>query len=422
MTIDNLPESWHDLVSQWQAALAYISEKTLSLPISQVVVPVEDWLNFLLNPALSPTMREDQLYDFQQLFIRRWEVAAMHMMAGDTERMSQKILQEPTDISQGRKPYGKDLAHAFWSAMVALQNDAPTVETLDLLAEHDALRAHVRMMATRRGQVYMPIISYAPLDEPEWQTILKEISKMVDVTQAVDGVSLFWLLGTFVRDISGRISLQPELSYQRPGPGTRVKPVRMILGIEYQRHGEWLSKLAEEVEGRQRKDQDDLLAQVPLHSVTVQLFPGMGDYKPHDPEDVSSVEREISNRVSQAEREPRQRPTILMEPGPAEPLPPLSAPPSFPEPSVEPEDSLSPTLSHLPTLGDLKEDAEMLRQKGQLALKENKSLAKKYLLASTMLDNSSVDVWMMLSRLSGSEKERAAFLREAQKVMKRGRG
>ena len=65
------------------------------------------------------------------------------------------------------------------------------------------------------------------------------------------------------------------------------------------------------------------------------------------------------------------------------------------------------------------QDAEWLRQKGQLALEQNTSLAKKYLLASTILDNSSVDVWMTLSRLASSDKEKSAFLREAQKVMKR---
>jgi hypothetical protein len=70
----------------------------------------------------------------------------------------------------------------------------------------------------------------------------------------------------------------------------------------------------------------------------------------------------------------------------------------------------------------LKQDAESLRQKGQLALEENKALARKYLLASTLLDNSSVDVWMTLSRLASSEKEKSVFLREAQKVIRRGQG
>jgi hypothetical protein len=419
MSTDNLPASWPELVQQWHAAMAYISEKTSSLPVSQVVSSLSDWLDLLLNPALSPTMREDQLRDLQQLFTRRWEIGAMHMMSGQTKQMSQQILLDPsTDITQGKKPYGKDLAHAFWSAVAALQNDAPTVEAPDVLPPHDDLRAHVRMMATRRGRFYLPVISHAPLIDTEWQAILQELPKMVDVTLAVEGVSLVWLQGTFVRDQSGRISLHPELSYQRAGPGTRIKPLRLILGIEYQKHGQWLSELAKTVEERQRKMHDDLVAQISLHCVTVQLFPSVGDYVLYDPENLNSVEREISNLVARAEREPRQKPAILLEgefdePKPREPPPPVLEPVA---------DTVAPppvTSLRPPTSQDLMQDAEWLRQKGQLALEQNKSLAKKYLLASTMLDNSSVDVWMTLSRLAGSEKEKSAFLREAQKVMKR---
>ena len=421
MSTGSLPESWPELVHQWQAAMAYISEKMASLPVSQVVSSLGNWLELLLDPALSPTMREDQLHDLQQRFVRRWEVAAMHMLSGETEQISQQILLDPSmDITQGRKPYGKELAHTFWSAMVALQNDAPTVEAPDVLPPHDAHRAHVRMMATRRGRFYMPIISFAPLAEVEWQLLLKEMPRMVDIVLAVEGVSLFWLLGTFVRDMSGRISLQPELGYQRPGPGTRIKPLRLVLGTEYQKRGAWLGKLAKAVEGRQPKAYDDLLAEIPLHHVTVQLFPGVEDYVPYNPESLSAVEREISTRVARAEREPRPRPAILLEAEPEEPSLPPPPPPPPPEPVVtEAAGPLAAPL-HPPTAEDVKQDAEWLRQKGQLALEENKALAKKYFLASTVLDNSSVDVWVTLSRLASSEKERSVFLREAQKLMGQG--
>ena len=423
MSTDNLPASWPELVQQWQAAMAYISEKTSSLPVSQVVSSLSDWLDLLLNPALSPTMREDQVHDLQQRFTRRWEIVAMNMMSGQTKQMSQQILLDPsTDITRGKKPYGKDLADAFWSAVAALQNDAPTVEAPDVLPPHEDLRAHVRMVATRRGRYYLPVISYTPLIDTEWQAILPELPKMVDVTLAVEGVSLVWLQGTLVRDQAGRISLQPELSYQRAGPGTRIKPLRLILGTEYQKHGEWLGNLAKTVEERQQKMHDDLLAQISLHCVTMQLFPGVGDYLLYDPNDLSPVEREISNRVNRAEREPRQKPAILLEAEldefqPREPFPP--PPPAISE-SVADTVLVPPVAPPRPPAAeDLMQDAERLRQKGQLALEQNKSLAKKYLLASTILDNSSVDVWMTLSRLASSDKEKSAFLREAQKVMKR---
>lgn len=425
MSTDSLPDSWPELVQQWQAAMSYISERTSSLSVSQVVASLGDWLDLLLNPALSPTIREDQMHDLQQRFTRRWEIVAMHMMSGQTEQMSQQILLDPSiDITHGKKPYGKDLAHAFWSAVVALQNDAPTVEAPDVLPPHDDLRAHVRMMATRWGRFYLPAISYAPLAEAEWQAILQELPRMVDVTLAVEGISLVWLQGTFVRDQSGRINLRPELSYQRAGPGTRIKALHLILGTEYQKHGEWLGKLAKTVKERQHRIYDDLLAQIPLHRVTVQLFPGVGDYVLYEPENLSPVKREISNRVARAEREPRQKPVILLEAEPDEPElwepPPPSPLPPAPEPVAEVV--ATPSVAPLcpPTVQDLKQDAEWLRRKGQLALEQNKSLAKKYLLASTLLDNTSVDVWIKLAQLASNEREKVAFLREAEKILSRG--
>jgi hypothetical protein len=46
-------------------------------------------------------------------------------------------------------------------------------------------------------------------------------------------------------------------------------------------------------------------------------------------------------------------------------------------------------------------------------------LAKKYLLASTMLDNSSVDVWLDLADMSDNEEEKAWFRKEAQRLLGR---
>lgn len=421
MSDNALTTSWPELVRQWQAALAYISEKTSSLPVSQVVVSLDDWLDFLLDPTLSATVREDKLYDLQQRFIRRWEIVAMHMMSGETSRMGRQILQGPADITGGRKPYGKDLADAFRSAVVALQNDGPMVEAEDVLPPHDERCAHVRMMTTRQGQSYMPVISYAPLTEVEWEVLLKELPKMLNVTLAVEGVSLIWLVGTLVRDLSGRVSSKPEVSYRRPGSGTRVKQLHLILGTEYQKQGEWLGRLARAVEGRQRKPLASLLAQVSLHRVTVQLFPAGEDYVLHDSSSLSPVKREISNRVAQAEQELRQEPAIFSEIKPREDELVESMPSLAPEPVAETA-AVSPAVPpRPPTLGDLKEDAEWLRQRGELALEDNRALAKKYLLASTMLDNSSVDVWMTLSRLASDEREKANFLREAERVLSRRR-
>lgn len=422
---DALPTSRPELVRQWQAATAYISEKTSSLLVSQVVAPLSDWLELLLNPALSPTMREDQVHDLQRRFIRRWETMAMHMLSGETGRMSRQAVREFTDITGGSKPYGPDLAHAFRSAMVALQNDAPTVEALDVLPQRDEVCTHVRLAATRQGRCYMPVISYSPLVEEEWQIIFQELPRMVNVTLSVEGVSLMWLIGTFVRNQSGGINLQPEVGYRLSGPGTRIKLLRLILGAEYHRHGEWLDKLAGAVEEHQRKAQANSLAQVSLHPVTVQLFPGSVEYVSYDPESLSPVGREISNRVAKVPRELPHKPAIFLETElsgveTVESLPPLPPPP---EPEAVAEAVTRPPIfpSLSPTVRDSKEDAEGLRRKGQLALASDKTLAKKYLLASTMLDNSSVDVWMTLAQLASSEQEKKAFLREAEKLLGRGR-
>jgi hypothetical protein len=66
---------------------------------------------------------------------------------------------------------------------------------------------------------------------------------------------------------------------------------------------------------------------------------------------------------------------------------------------------------------DPKRDAEELRRKGALAKAYDMALAKKYLLASTMLDNSSVDVWLELADMSGNEEEKTWFRKEAQRLL-----
>jgi hypothetical protein len=55
------------------------------------------------------------------------------------------------------------------------------------------------------------------------------------------------------------------------------------------------------------------------------------------------------------------------------------------------------------------------------ALDTDPALAQKYLLASTILENSSVDVWLTLVDISPNEKQKASFRREAEKVLQRQR-
>ncbi|MFB0533370.1 MAG: hypothetical protein ACETWR_00135 [Anaerolineae bacterium] len=61
-------------------------------------------------------------------------------------------------------------------------------------------------------------------------------------------------------------------------------------------------------------------------------------------------------------------------------------------------------------------------RKGALAKAYDVALAKKYLLASTMLDNCSVDVWLELADMSDNEEEKAWFRKEAQRLLGRSPG
>ena len=69
----------------------------------------------------------------------------------------------------------------------------------------------------------------------------------------------------------------------------------------------------------------------------------------------------------------------------------------------------------------LARDAEALREKGLAAAQHDPALAQKYLLASTILENESVDVWLTLVDLASSERQKASFRREAEKVLRRQR-
>ena len=66
-------------------------------------------------------------------------------------------------------------------------------------------------------------------------------------------------------------------------------------------------------------------------------------------------------------------------------------------------------------------DAEELRRKGMAILHANPAVAQKYLLASTMLDGSSMDVWLTLIELASTRKQKVAYRREAEKALWRQR-
>jgi hypothetical protein len=69
----------------------------------------------------------------------------------------------------------------------------------------------------------------------------------------------------------------------------------------------------------------------------------------------------------------------------------------------------------------VRQDADALRRKGRAAIAQDPATAQKYLLASTVLENSSVDVWLTLIELATHPRQKEAFRREAEKVLRRQR-
>jgi len=107
--------------------------------------------------------------------------------------------------------------------------------------------------------------------------------------------------------------------------------------------------------------------------------------------------------VPEPPAEPAPTETTLLPPRPA-----LQAVDQPPAAAVTPPDARS-----------LRQDAEKLRRKGMAAVKTDPAIAQKYLLASTILENNSVDVWLTLVEIAATDKQRESFRREAEKVMRR---
>ncbi len=84
-------------------------------------------------------------------------------------------------------------------------------------------------------------------------------------------------------------------------------------------------------------------------------------------------------------------------------------------------ETVDPAQESLPPTTGLCQDAEQLRRKGMAVLQQDPAVAQKYLLASTVLDNSSVDVWLTLIDLATTDRQKVTFRREAEKVLRRQR-
>jgi hypothetical protein len=388
---------------QWQQAMAFMNEATSALSISQRIIPLEDLLDLLLDAALPATQRETRFTEMKRSLAQRWDQGAEHTISGETKKNSQKILKDRTyDLGGGMASFGRELAEIFWAALADLDNDRPTTEAIDLFPTYESVRPFLRVMATRWGETHLPVVAFSPLVDEEWAVLLADLNRMIDLALQIEGVLILWLIGSFVTDASGRRTLRPRLSYGPPPQGTRAKQLRFILGTDY--HGIKAPQASGQVERRRHlRATEEMTAHWSKHRVTVQLAADADDYELFNRADLADLEAEISRRIVMAGAAPRRDRTALVQARARE------------EPRLAERVEVSAEA-------DPKRDAEELRRKGALAKAYNVALAKKYLLASTVLDNSSVDVWLELADMSDNEEEKAWFRKEAQRLLGRSPG
>jgi hypothetical protein len=242
-----------------------------------------------------------------------------------------------------------------------------------------------------------------------------------------------WLIGGFFRDVEGRLQLRPEVSFEPPGSGVRVKPLHVLLGTAYEEQCPSLIPLVRSVAGARPRPSDALLAETPWHRLFVQLDVTVDDYVLLNLDRMGDAEREIAQQVLYLNLRPRQEHVLE---GPVARVPrPWQRTTSIPEPPDEPAPSETTLLPPRPALQaidqppatavdppdarSLRQDAERLRRKGMAAVKTDPAIAQKYLLASTILENNSVDVWLTLVEIAATDKQRESFRREAEKVLRR---
>ena len=408
--------NWAESAQQWQQMMTWINKATSALSLSQMVIPLEDLLDLLLDAALSASQQEARLSEIRRSFAQRWNQVAEHTVSGETKRNSQKILMDRTyDLGGGTVSFGRELAEIFWAGLADLDNDRPTIEATDLFPAYESVRPFLRVMATRWGETHLPVVAFSPLTDEEWAVLLADLNRMIDLALQIEGALIFWLIGSFVTEASGRRILRPRVSYGPPPQGTRAKQLRFILGTNY--YEIKALQASGRIERRRHlRAAEEITARWSRHRVTIQLAADVNDYEFFNRADLADLEAEISQRIVMAEAAPQRDRTAVVQPGARE----------KPGPTVAPEVAEAPRPKTMPvergevsSEADPERDAEELRRKGALVKAHDVALAKKYLLASTMLDNSSVDVWLELADLSDKEEEKAWFRKEAQRLLGR---
>jgi hypothetical protein len=422
--------------SALQKARKLIAEATIQFPVSQILVPLDDTLGWLLDDAATEEYWLEALEPLRRRFAPHWERMAQRALGDEPRQVSDQAFQDAEfDPLHGKEPWGTELTQVLRSCYDELEpfgDEANRVFPTD-----QRTRAFARAVRTQNGRLVLPVLSYAPLKESEWHAILPKITDLIGLTLLFEGAVVVWLIGGFARDVEGRLQLRPQLSFVPPPPGTRVKPLRVLLGTAYEEQCPSLIPLVHAVRGQTSRPSDEVLIGTDWHRLVVQLDIPVEDYVLLNLDRLSLAEREIARQMMYLEQRPRQ-PHELEGPVKAVPRPwqriqpPAegdSLPQSAPETEILPpraalqavEEATPAAPTEPPDAQSLQRDAEDLRRKGMASVKTDSAIAQKYLLASTVLENSSVDVWLTLVEIASNEKQKASFRREAEKVLRRQR-
>jgi hypothetical protein len=432
-----LPSDPVEQASALQHAKELIARATSQFPISQIVVPFADVIDLFMDDVSTERYWLDSLQSLRSRFAPRWEVVAQRALGENPRWVSDQALSNPDfDPLAGAAPWGSELTRAFravFSELEEFADDAPNVFPTD-----KRTRAFVRGVRTQTGRMILPVLSYVPFQESEWRAIIDKLDDLIDLALRFEGAVVVWLIGGFARDVEGRLQLRPQVSFEPPGSGIRVKPLHVLLGTDYTEQCPSLIPLVRSVTGARPRPSDALLADTPWHRLFVQLDVTVDDYVLLNLNRMGQAEREIAERIVYSNELPQPHAlegTVARVPRPwghAEPIPQPPEEPVTPasettllpprpalEAASQPSAPAGPVTP--PDAASLRQDAERLRRKGMAAVKTDPAIAQKYLLASTILENNSVDVWLTLVNIAINDKQRESFRREAEKVLRRQR-
>ena len=434
---DTVPSDQVKQADALQKASQAIEPVTSRFPISRIVAPLADTFDWLLDDVSVKEDWEREQQSFQRKFAEHWRLISGRASDPEARQISGRALKDADyDPLGGSQPWGVELTRAFRAALAELGPVAN--EAVRVLPSAQRMRACARAMNTQGAEFVLPVISYRSLLESEWRAILDRLDELVELTLAFEGAVVVWLIGGFYRDVNGRLKLHPQLSLAPPQSGTRVKPIHLLLGTAYEEQCPSLIPLVRAARGTRSRLSDSLFAQTLWHRVVVQLDTGVDDYHLFSWSRLNEDERAIAETVMYLDQQPREKQvlvgTVHKAPRPwghlesVSKASPLRSPasgtrllPPLPALQAASESLETRAPAQLPTAASLHQDAEDLRRKGMALAVTDPAIAQKYLLASTVLENTSVDVWLKLVDLGTSARQKEAFRREAEKALKRQR-